>query len=482
MFYSSVRYAGIAIAIILSNFLFYPVDAFSKTPFNILPCEASTLPSQSLTGQTQNECRDKKSQRVSLPLDQENKNGSTNQGTPSSGGSSSGGSSNGGSSGGGGVEPPLPPEVPGRLIVEQTISVTYQMSMVGYSFGNSHTHEAKSRHGAGNTLSAADITYGIGVGVATNGQSTLLAIGGAFAGTVATTNMTQASATSSGQGLGVTYSFSSPLPTPTAGEVIRISQMISVVVNNTMPVSSPNPSNGAQHQKSDKPVQQANADTTKTSSAAPVVAVDQAILKADATLSKNAYDALVSVVILTGSTTIIKGTAATPVTAHAVGVAGGAALTTSQPPASNTPTPVSLSSSKAPIEIIQTLSVTAETVIAGPATTPHQQATPASTAALPSQTVDMTATVSQTPSPAKVDTKSTTSNAPVVANTNAGGSSATVTQASSAPSPPSTQIVINEGATPTPKQEHHVASENNDEKKKSSESEQAKQQPTEDHN
>ncbi|NBU13601.1 MAG: hypothetical protein EBT35_03160, partial [Alphaproteobacteria bacterium] len=216
MFYSSVRYAGIAIAIILSNFLFYPVDAFSKTPFNILPCEASTLPSQSLTGQTQNECRDKKSQRVSLPLDQENKNGSTNQGAPSSGGSSSGGSSNGGSSGGGGVEPPLPPEVPGRLIVEQTISVTYQMSMVGYSFGNSHTHEAKSRQGAGNTLSAADITYGIGVGVATNGQSTLLAIGGAFAGTVATTNMTQASATSSGQGLGVTYSFSSPLPTPTA--------------------------------------------------------------------------------------------------------------------------------------------------------------------------------------------------------------------------------------------------------------------------
>ncbi|MEI6572395.1 MAG: hypothetical protein WCO61_02500 [Alphaproteobacteria bacterium] len=501
MFYASLRYPVIAIAIILLNLLFSPVDAYSKTPLNILPCEAATLPSQNLTHQTQNECRDKKSRRVSAPLDQENKNGSTNESTPSGGGSSNGGSSNGGSSnggssnggssnggssgggssnggssGGGGVEPPLPPEVPGRLIVEQTISVTYQMSMVGYSFGNSHTHEAKSRHGAGNTLSAADITYGIGVGVATNGQSTLLAIGGAFAGTVATTNMTQASATSSGQGLGKIYSFSSPLPTPTAGEVIRISQMISVVVNNTMPVSSPNPLNSAQHQKSDKPVQQANADTTNTSSAATVVAVDQAILKAGATLSQNASDALVSVVVLTGSTTIITGTAATPVTAHAVGVAGGAALTTSPTPVSNTSTPISSSSSKAPIEIIQTLSVSAETVIAGPATTPQQQVTTPSTAALPSQTVDMTATVSQIPSPSKVDTKSTTSNAPVVANTNADGSSTTVTQASSAPSSSSNQTAINEGVTPSPKQEHLAVSENKDEKKKSSESNQAQQQ------
>ena len=38
-----------------------------------------------------------------------------------------------------------------------------------------------------NNATAANLTYGIGVGVATNGQTTLLAIGGAVAGTYVTT-------------------------------------------------------------------------------------------------------------------------------------------------------------------------------------------------------------------------------------------------------------------------------------------------------
>jgi hypothetical protein len=362
------------------------------------------------------------------------------------------------------------------LIVEQSISVTFQMNMIGFSFGNSHTHS----HGlanhveGGNTLSAADLSYGIGVGVATNGQSTLLAIGGAFAGTVATTNLTQANAVSSGQGLGVTYAFTSTLPTPVAGEVIKVSEMISVVVNNTIPISSAPLSNGEHHEKREKSLRHANLDANNTSSPAALVAVDQAVLKASATLSQQSSDALVSAVVLTGSTTIITGAGVTPVAAHAVGVAGGAALTTSQ-------VNVASPSSTTPIEINQTLSVTAQTVISGPSRTSHSHGPLSPTSARPAHTVDLSAAVSQTPSPSKAEPMPPASNAPVISETKAEGAGTTNTQASSAPSSPTNQKPMHDVSDSPSKHEHHAGSEYKDERQKSSEQAQGQQQHEETH-
>ena len=464
MSYTSLRYAVITFVISASSLLLFPIDAFSKSRLEILSCDSETLPSLILARQTREECGDRKSKRVNTRSIDDNKNGLTNDGVPSGGGSS-----------GGGIEPPLPPEVPGRLIVEQNVSVTFQMSMVGFSRGNYHAHShASANHiGGGNNVSAADLTYGIGVGVATNGQSTLLAIGGAFAGTVATTNLTQANAVSSGQGLGVTYAFTSPLPTPVAGEVIKVSQMISVVVNNTMPISSAPSPNGDHHEKR-KSVQQASLDANKTPLAASVIAVDQAVLKAGATLSQQSSDALVSAVVLTGSTTIITGTGVTPVAAHAVGVAGGVALTTSQALVASSPL-------KAPIEVIQTLSVTAQTVIQSPTTTQHQHDTTSSPAALPSQTVDIAAIASQTSSRSNSVTTPPASNAPVVAETKAAGSGATNTQAASAPSSPTNQKLMHDVSDSPSKHEHHAGADNKDEKQKSSEHAQGQQEHEEAH-
>ena len=348
--------------------------------------------------------------------------------------------------------------------------------MIGFSFGNSHTHS----HGlanhveGGNTLSAADLSYGIGVGVATNGQSTLLAIGGAFAGTVATTNLTQANAASSGQGLGVTYAFTSTLPTPVAGEVIKVSEMISVVVNNTIPISSAPLSNGEHHEKREKSLRHANLDANNLSSPAALVAVDQAVLKASATLSQQSSDALVSAVVLTGSTTIITGAGVTPVAAHAVGVAGGAALTTSQ-------VNVASPSSTTPIEINQTLSVTAQTIISGPSRTSHWHGPMSPTSARPAQTVDLSATVSQTPSPSKAEPMPPASNAPVISETKAEGAGTTNTQASSAPSSPTNQKPMHDVSDSPSKHEHHAGSDYKDERQKSSEQAQGQQQHEETH-
>lgn len=462
---SSTRYAVIAFATISTNLLFYPIEAFAKPRLEVPPCESVTLPSLILTRQARNECGDRKPRRVTVRTIDDNKNELINDDTPSSGGSSGGGSS-----GGGGTELPLPPEVPGRLIVEQMISVTFRMSLVGFSFGNphAHSHDATNHFGIGNTLSAADLTYGIGVGVATNGQSTLLAIGGAFAGTVATTNMTQARATSSGQGLGITYSFLSPLPTPAAGEVIKISQMVSVVVTNTIPVSSPAWPNGGHHEKREKSIQQANADKNNKASAAPLVAVDQAVLNAGATLSQNSFDALVSAVVLTGSTTIITGTGVTPVTAHAAGVAGGAALTIGPTSVSTTSTPAS-SSTKTPVEINQTLSVAAETIISPPVKTPHNHDSQPLITALPAQTVDLTAITSQAPASSKGVANIPATAMPVAAETKAGGSGATATQADSSPSAPTNPSEVSDAPTAVPKHDHQARLEKRGETPKTSE-------------
>jgi len=405
MSYSSFRVSCLALTIITAALIFSPVTGHSKPRLESTPCRIDL---------TQNQIDQTRETRIC----DDRKTSSLNTRTLNRGG---------GGSSGGGVSPLLPPELPGRLIVEQFFSVTYRMSVIGFSFGNSNPSSHSHSHHLSviNPLAAADVTYGIGIGVATNGETTLVAVGGAFAATVTSTNMTQASAVSSGQGLGITYAFTAPLPTPIAGEVIKVSQMFSVVVTNTVPIDTNTQTNTVKHDE------KKNSPHTVTESPTPaptkaVVATDQAILSVNATLGQNSSDALVSAVALTGSTTVIAGAGITPVTAHAVGTAGGAGLTTTQAPGSLV-TPSSAGTT--PIEINQTLTVKAETVIADTAKIPQQQNTADKKIEQPTQTVAASAVSSPVPPQNSSLTPVTTP--PVHAETVAQGISTTDTKASS---------------------------------------------------
>ncbi|MFM8608564.1 MAG: hypothetical protein ACKOBC_11475, partial [Hyphomicrobiales bacterium] len=234
MSYSSFRVVTVALAIVSSTYVFSPNHAYSKPRLELIPCKSDLSQIQIDQKYDTRSCIDRKTSSLITRSPAPGVEGS------SIGGSSGGGSSNGGGSSGSGVSPPLPPELPGRLIVEQFFSVTYRMSVIGFSFGNSNSSSHNNSHhlSASSPLAAADVTYGIGLGVATNGETTLVAVGGAFAATVTSSNMTEVSAASSGQGLGVTYAFTAPLPKPASGQVIKVSQMFSVVVTDTVPINT----------------------------------------------------------------------------------------------------------------------------------------------------------------------------------------------------------------------------------------------------
>jgi len=414
MSYSFSRVVSITSVIIVSTLIFVPVTGFSKPRLELLPCRIDLSQNQLEQKRETRSCDDRKKSSLITrsPINDVE-------------GSSSGGGSSGGGSSGGGVSPPLPPELPGRLIVKQFFSVTYRMSVIGFSFGNSTSSSHNNSHhlSISNPLAAADVTYGIGIGVATNGETTLVAVGGAFAATVTSTNMTQASATSSGQGLGVTYAFTAPLPKPAAGEVIKVSQMFSVVVTDTVPVNTNTQPITLNHDDKKKtPIQEVEKQVSRPTQA--VIATDQAVLNANATLTAKSSDALVSALALTGSTTVITGEGVTPVTAHAVGAAGGAGLTSTQAPISSA-TPSNTTTS--PIEINQTLTVKAETVIADTAKIPQSQNTPGKIIEQPTQTVALSASSSP---PQNTGVTPATA-APLHAETVAQGTSTTNVTASS---------------------------------------------------
>jgi hypothetical protein len=268
--------------------------------------------------------------------------------------------------------------------------------------------------------------------------------------------MTEVSAASSGQGLGVTYAFTAPLPKPASGQVIKVSQMFSVVVTDTVPITTNvQPSPVKDDGKKAPPV--ASSPTQPQAPVQAVVATDQAVLKANATLSPNSSDALVSALALTGSTTVIAGEGVTPVTAHAVGAAGGAGLTSTQAPI---PSATPSSATTSPIEINQTLTVKAETVIADTAKIPQSQNTTDKKIEQPTQTVALSASSSPVPPQNSSVTAGTTP--PLHAETTAQGTSTTNVNASSpdmkqtgtpskdAPSKDPTQDTQKQNVTPSP--------------------------------
>ena len=242
-----------------------------------------------------------------------------------------------------------------------------------------------------NNATAANLTYGIGVGVATNGQTTLLAIGGAVAGTYVTTGAGHAVASGSGQSVGVAMAFESSLPKPAAGEVVRVSQFIGVVVNmgDSSPTHHANQSadgathpagvDGDQHDvKNHAPHQDHTTQQGETkvgsvndqaaqpmpNANAPLTMVDRVSATTTATLaSTTESNAVLSAVTLSGSKTI--ATSQTDIN-HAVAVVQSGGATAAFTVVATRP-----GSGTTPVDLVQTITITAEAEMGDPRRREH---------------------------------------------------------------------------------------------------------------
>ena len=132
MSYSSFRVSCLALTIITAALIFSPVTGYSKPRLELTPCRIDLTQNQIDQTRETRICDDRKTSSLNTRTLNRGGDGSSGGGSSgggssgggssgggSSGGGSSGGGSSGGGSSGGGVSPPLPPELPGRLIVEQ---------------------------------------------------------------------------------------------------------------------------------------------------------------------------------------------------------------------------------------------------------------------------------------------------------------------------------------------------------------------------
>lgn len=130
----------------------------------------------------------------------------------------------------------------GRIVIDQKISVSFITDLMGrvsnsqngrHFFGPSTSADKKG------ALTATDMSYGLSVSQASTGTTTLLALGGAFVGSFASTSLEYAQAAATSQGVGLTYSFSAPVPKAVAGRVIHVTEFISIIVNSRMTLGQP---------------------------------------------------------------------------------------------------------------------------------------------------------------------------------------------------------------------------------------------------
>lgn len=232
--------------------------------------------------------------------------------------------------------------------LDQTITVTFNTFV---SFPNLAQPIRRFQATAAPQSAAANASYGIGVGVATNGTQTAIAIGGTVSGAAIVSGLSGTSSAALGQGIGIAIVVNTPTSVTNASGLTVITQVISISVNTKLAVFGVG-----------SPV---GVGVIGALPATGVRTTNQVSVASVATLSSTGgTGVLVTSAGLTGSTTVAStakvggGALATATSANANGAS--ALLVTASNPATN---PVV--ASQGPITVKQTVTVTSNVVIGG---------------------------------------------------------------------------------------------------------------------
>ena len=244
---------------------------------------------------------------------------------------------------------PTPAPSPPESVLNQTITVTFNtfVSFPDMAKPISHWHGSSVSAAQTDTALAANASYGIGVGVATNGSQTAVSIGAGVTGAAVVSGRLGTRSAALGQGIGIAVALNTPTSSLNAAGNMVVNQFISISVNTSLAIFGVSSPYGVGTLAG---LQMAGLKTT-----------DKVSLVTNATLpASGALSALVTAATLSGSTTV--AALSTPAgsalaTAKSVNAGTAAAMIVS------TGTPAIAGSG--PMTINQTLSITANTIIGG---------------------------------------------------------------------------------------------------------------------
>ncbi len=120
--------------------------------------------------------------------------------------------------------------------LDQTISITFNIFV---SFPNVAQPIRRAKGTVPSAMAqslAANSSYGIGVGVATNGMQTAIAIGGAITGAGLASGNLGTSAVGGGQGIGIAIALDTPTSVTNAFGSTVITQVIAILVNTRLAI------------------------------------------------------------------------------------------------------------------------------------------------------------------------------------------------------------------------------------------------------